>query len=272
MTWQDIARKDVNDAGRSRTMWAMVALLVVGFAAYAYGHTYLGEDTFPAFLAGLARVIGSGLPVLAILLGYKSIVHERTSGSLFLTLSFPHSRRDVALGTFVGRSVVLLAPTLAALVVAGVVGAVRYGTEGLALYPWFLLATALYGIAFLGISMALSMWTTVDRRITFGALGSYLLLVQLYDNFHSLTILVLHRFDFRVFADMPDWALLFRLLKPSEAYYRLLRAGFDVGLAGRYVGDSAPVYVEWWMALALLAAWCVLPLAVGFRRFGSVDL
>ncbi len=272
MTWQDIARKDVSDAGRSRTLWALAGLLLVGFVGYSYGHTYLGEDSFPAFLEGLAQVIGSGLPLLGILLGYKSIVHERKSGSLFLTLSFPHSRRDVIVGKFVGRAIVLLAPTLVALIVAGVVGAVRYGTDGLALFPWFLLATALYGVVFVAISMALSMWTTVDRWITFGALGSYLLLVQLWDNFHSLTILLLHRFDFSVFADMPDWALLFRLLKPSEAYYRLLRAGFDVSLAGRYVGDGTPLYVEWWMALVLLALWCAVPLAVGFRRFGTTDL
>jgi len=272
MTWQDVARKDVGDAGRSRALWVMVALLVVGFAGYAYGHTYLGEDTFPAFLEGLAQVIGVALPVLGILLGYKSIVHERTSGSLFLTLSFPHSRQDVVVGTFVGRAVVLLAPTLLALLVAAGVGAARYGTDGLAMVPWFVVATALYGIAFVGISMGLSMWTTVDRWITFGALGSYLLLVQLWDNFHSLTLLVLHRFDFQVLADMPDWALLFRLVKPSEAYYRLLRAGFDVGLAGRYVGEGTPLYVEWWMGLLVLGAWCAVPLAVGFRRFGTVDL
>jgi ABC-2 type transport system permease protein len=272
MTWQEVAYKDVHDASRSRTLWGLVALLVVAFGGYAFGHTYVGADTFPAFLEGLARLIGSTLPILGILLGYKSVVHERTSGSLFLTLSFPHSRRDVVVGKFLGRAVVLLAPTLAALVVASVVGAVRYGTDGALMLPWFLLATALYGVAFVAIAMALSMWTTVDRRITFGALGSYLLLVQLYDNFHSLTILVLHRFDFTILADMPDWALLFRLLKPSEAYYRLLRAGFDVGLAGRYVGDGTPLYVEWWMALVLLAAWCVLPLAAGFRRFDVTDL
>jgi len=272
MSWRDIAHKDVHDASRSRTLWLVSGVLLLAFVGYAVGHTYLGDETFTSFLGGLATVIGIGLPVLGILLGYKSVVHERTSGSLALTLSFPHSRRDVVVGKFVGRAVVLLGPTLVALVAAGVVGAVRYGTDGVALYPWFVVATALYGIAFVGIAMALSMVTTVDRWITFGALGSYLLLVQLWDNFHTITVLVLHRFDFQVLGNMPDWTLLFRLLKPSESYYRLLRAGFDIGQAGRYVGESAPAYVDWWMALALLVAWCVLPLALGFRRFARADL
>jgi ABC-type transport system involved in multi-copper enzyme maturation permease subunit len=272
VSWRVVARKDVSDAGRSRSLWALTGLLAVAFVGYAVAHGYLGAETFTAFLGGLTAVVASLLPILGIGIGYKSIVHERTSGSLFLTLSFPHSRRDVVLGTFLGRATVLFVPTLAALSVAGVVGAVLYGTDGAALYPLFLLATGLYGVAFVGITVALSMSTTAERRITYGALGSYLLLVQFWENLHSLTVLVLHRFDFTVLADMPDWTLLFRLLKPSESYYRLVRAGFDVGFAGRYVGEGAPLYVGWLMALALLAAWVAVPLALGFRRFRRADL
>ena len=272
MTWQTVAYKDIHDASRSRTLWLVSGLLTVAFVGYSFGHTYVGEPTFLAFLQGLATLVGAFLPLLAVLLGYKSIVQGRTTGSLHLTLSFPNSRKDVVVGKFVGRSVVLLVPTAAALAIAGVVGVARYGGDGALLYPWFLLATALYGISFIGIAIALSMSTTVDRWITFGAIGVYLLLVQIWDNLHTATLLVLHRFDFTVLSDMPDWALLFRLIKPSESYYRLIRVGFDIGQAGRYVGEGAPFFVNWWMALVLLVAWCVVPLALAFRRFNSTDL
>lgn len=272
MSWRDIAHKDFHDASRSRGLWALSGLLVLAFVGYGLVHRYVGATTFTSFLQRLAVLVASLLPILGIGLGYKSIVHERTSGSLFLTLSFPHSRRDIAFGTFIGRSVVLLAPTLVSLVLAGAVGGVLYGTDGALLFPVFLLVTALYGVAFVGISIALSMATTADRRVTLAALGSYLLLVQFWDNLHSLTLLVLHRFDFTVLSDIPDWALLFRLLKPSEAYYRVLRAGFDVGLAGQYVGPDAPLYVGWWMALVLLAAWAAVPFAISYRRFATADL
>lgn len=272
MTWQTVARKDIHDAARSRTIWLVAGLLVIAFVGYGFAHTYVGADTFPSFLQGLATLVGVFLPLLAILLGYKSIAHERTTGSLQLTLSFPNSRRDVVVGKYVGRSLVLLVPMAATLAIAGVVGVARYGSDGALLYPWFLLATAVYGIAFVGIAIGLSMSTSVDRRITFGAIGAYLLLVQIWDNIHTATLLTLHRFDFSVLSDMPDWALLFRLVKPSESYYRLVRAGFDVGQAGRYVGDSAPFFVDWWMALVVLVAWCLVPLVVAFRRFGAADL
>lgn len=271
MSWRVIASKDVREASRSRTFWLLVGLLVVVFGGYTVGHSYLGEETFPAFVAGIAGLVGVFLPVVALVIGYKSIVHERTSGSLSLTLSLPHSRSDLVVGTLLGRSLVLLGPTLLALALAGVGGAVLYGTEGATMYPWFLAASALYGLAFVALAVGLSLSTTADRWITFGALGGYLLLVQLWDNLHSLTLLFLHRFEFAVLTDMPDWALLFRMVKPSESYYRLLRAGFDVSLADRYVGD-VPIYVDWWMALLVLAAWVVVPLAVGYRRFRDADL
>lgn len=272
MTWRTVARKDVHDASRSRTLWLLSGLLLVAFVGYALVHGRVGRETFSAFLGGLAALVGALLPLLAILLGYKSIARGRTTGRLYLTLAFPNSRRDVVVGKFVGRSSVLLVPVAVALLLAGVVAAVRYGSAGAVLFPWFLVATALYGVAFVGIAVGLSMSTAVDRRITFGAIGLYFLLVQLWDNIHTATLLILHRFDFTVLSDMPDWALLFRLLKPSESYYRLVRAGFDIGQASRYVGDSAPVFVDWWLALAVLVAWCVVPLALGFRRFGAADL
>jgi len=272
VSWRDIACRDVHDASRSRGVWVLFGLLTLVSVGYAYLHTYLGDPTFPTFLGGLTGVVSATLPVLAVLVGYKSVVHERTSGSLVLTLSFPHSRWDFLVGKLVGRSVVLLAPTVLALALAGVVGAVRYGTDGAALYPWFLVAAALYGLAFVGISVGLSLSTTVDRWITLGAFGSYFLLVTLWSGLHSLTLLVLHRFDGRVLADMPDWALLFRLAGPGEAFDRLVRAGFDVGLAPRYVGADAPVYVDWWIAVVLLVAWFAVPVALGFRRFRTADL
>jgi len=272
VSWRVVARKDVRDASRSKTIWVLVALLTLLSVGYAVVHEYLGPAEFPAFLNGLAGLVGAVVPILALLLGYKSIVDDRTDGSMFLALSFPHSRGDIVAGTLVGRAVVLLAPTLVALVTAGAVGAVRYGTESAALYPLFVAATALYGVAFLGVAIGLSMWTTVDRWITLGAFGVYMLAVNLWGGLHSFALLFLHRFDGTVLADLPDWALLFRLAGPGESYDRLLAAAFDLDRAGRYVADGTPVYVDWWVAVVLLVVWFALPLAVGYRRFQRTDL
>lgn len=272
MSWRVIARKDVRDAGRAPAFWLLSGLLSLAFVGYAVGLWYVGREAFLAYVDGVAGLVGLGVPAVAILLGYKSIAGERSSGSLFLSLSFPHSRLDLALGKFVGRSVVLLAPTLAALAVAGGVAAALLGTDGLLWYPWFLAATALYGVAFVGVAVGLSMATDVDRTITLGALGGYVLLVQLWDDLLTVTVLLLHRFRFQVLRNPPDWMLGVGLAQPSEAYYRLLRAGFDVDRAAQFVGDGVPAYVDWPAALLLLVAWAAVPMAVGYWRFVDADL
>jgi ABC-type transport system involved in multi-copper enzyme maturation permease subunit len=270
VTWRDIAYKDVHDASRSRTLWLLSGFMLVVFVGYAVGHGYGGEERFVAFLDGLVGLVGPVLPLLGIFLGYRSVADDRTSGSLLLSLSFPHSRRDLVAGTAAGRGAVLLVPAVVTLSLAGIAGGVQYGTDGALMYWWFLLVTALYGVAFVAVGIALSVTTTTERRITLGAVGLYLLLVHLWGTLVTITISVLHRFDPGV--STPDWVALVRLLQPTEAYDRLLRAGFDIERAGQFVGDAAPVYVDWWAALLVLVAWVVVPLALGYRRFATADL
>lgn len=245
---------------------------MITLIGYTVAHDQIGKSTFPALVRGLITIVGVFVPLLAVLLGYKSISRERTNGSMQLTLTFPNRRRDVVIGKFVARSVVLLIPVVTILLLTGGIGIIRYGSDGLLVYPWFLVVTSLYGSAFLGLSIGVSMSTTVDRRITFGAVGTYILLVHIWDNIHSMILLILHRFDSQVLSNMPDWALLFRLLKPSEAYYRLLQIGFDMEQAALYVGEEAPLFLDWWVAVVILIAWCLLPLIGGYRRFEIADL
>lgn len=272
MSWRTIARKNVADAARSRAAWVLTALLALLFVGYAFAHGFVGDPTFVAFLDRQAQAVVSLVPIIALLLGYKSVAADRDSGALLLILALPHSRRDVIAGTFVGRTVVLLVPTLVILTVASVVAAVRYGTDGALLFPWFLLATALYGAAFVGVAVALSAADFTDRRLTMAAVGAYLFLVSFYGSFHSLIMVLLHRGEFQVLGNLPDWALLFRLLQPGEAYYRLLRLGFDIEAASQYLAPDAPLYVGWWMGAVILLVWALGPLALGYRRFRAGDV
>jgi len=270
MSWRHIATKDLHQSRRSAGIWLLAALSLLLYVGYAAAHTYFGTPSFGTFVSGLAGVTAMSLPVFGLLLGYKSIIHERKSGGIFLTLSGPQSRRELVLGTVVGRVVVLLVPTVVSLVLAGVLGAIRYGTQGVLFYPWFVFVTALYGVAFVALAVGLSMSTTIDRRITLSALGSFVLLGPFWGNVHRFGLLFLHRFDLSVLSDIPSWALLIRLWAPTESYYRLLAVTFEIDQAAQYVGG--PLYVDWWMGLIVLLAWCSISIVLGFRRFESADL
>jgi len=289
VSWRDIACRDVHDASRSRGVWVLFGLLTLVSVGYAYLHTYLGDPTFPTFLGGLTGVVSATLPVLAVLVGYKSVVHERTSGSLVLTLSFPHSRWDFLVGKLVGRSVVLLAPTVLALALAGVVGAVRYGTDGAALYPWFLVAAALYGLAFVGISVGLSLSTTVDRWITLGAFGSYFVLVILYV-FPVVQIPSMVRWLHTTLlgADPnPDLYNAVQYTSPYLAYRKATNLVFptdmrqvifgsslpdDISYGSAATNTELPIYLQDEFSVVILAFWLVVPLLVGYWLFERADL
>jgi len=270
VSWRTVAHKDVRDAGRSRTLWALFGFLSILFVGYAAAYSYVGDGSFVGFVGGVVGLVDGAVPILGIVLGYRSISDDRADGSLLLSLSLPQSRRDLLVGTVLGRSIVLLVPTLLGLSIAGIYAALQYGTEGALAYPLFLLATVLYGASFVAVGVGLSASTTVDRRITYGAVGAYLLLVVLWGTLVSFVVAVLHRFNASL--GMPDWALLLQLVEPGQSYARLLRVGFDIGRAGRYVGEGTPPFVDWWAALAVLALWIAVPLAIGYRRFGSGDL
>ncbi|OAQ51316.1 copper ABC transporter permease [Natrinema mahii] len=270
MSWRDIARKDVHDASRSRTLWLLLGLLSVLFGGYAVASASAGDGTFAGFVTGSVGLVDGFLPILGILLGYRSISDDRTDGSLLLSLSLPQSRREVLVGTAVGRTVTLLVPTLFGLSVAGLYAALRYGTTGAIAYPWFLFATALYGASFVAVAVALSASVTADRRITYGAVGGYLLLVGLWRPLSSFAVAFLHRFDTSL--GTPDWALFLQFAEPGEAYARLLHAGFDIERANRYVGDGVPAFVDWWAALVILVGWITIPLLIGSRQLERGDL
>lgn len=272
MNWQAIAQKDVQDAGRSKTLWIIFMLFVLLSVGYVVLEAVLNDITFAETVDGLAGVIGTLLPVIALLLGYKSIAYERINGSIALLLSFPHSRRDLVIGKYVGRSLVLLVPIVIALLLAGIAAVLLIDTAGALRYPWFLMMTALYGLAFLAVAIGISMSTTEDRRVTLGAFGAYLLFVTFWDNVVTTVLVVLYRFDFEILLALPEWVYLANLLKPSEAYYRLLHVAFDLDRATQYFDPGAPWYVGWWMALFVLFAWVVIPIVIGFHRFEKADL
>ncbi|WP_254522268.1 ABC transporter permease [Natrinema caseinilyticum] len=270
MSWRDVAHKDIYDASRSRTIWVLFGLLSLLFVGYAAAYASVGDGTFTGFVTGVVGLVDRVLPLLGILLGYRAISDDRNAGSLLLSMAFPQSRGDLLVGKTLGRTVVLLVPTLLGLSIAGLYAALRYGIEGAIAYPWFLFATALYGGSFVAVAVALSASTTNDRRITYGAVGAYLLVVVLWRSLVSFAVAFLHRFDPSL--GTPDWALVLQLVEPGEAYARLLDVGFDVERASRYVGDGAPAFVDWWATLAVLLVWIAVSLAVGHRRFGASDL
>lgn len=269
MRWQQIARKDVGDAVRGRQLHLLVAvfaLLGLGIGYFADG--FVGE-ILVFFLTFLAPLVGLGF-------SQQSIVGKRSSHELAVLLGLPFSRRDVVVGTVVGR-IVLLAASLASIYVATVVGSLVGGGQVNAgtVAVGFVVALGL-GAIFVSIALGISTATRSTTLASLGAFGAFLLFVfQLWRLLPDGTLFLLNGFSFP--ADRPTWAVVFDQLSPF-AGVRNAVAGVAPELAdvmpvvARSVPDDPPLYMEPAFGVAVAAVWFAAPVTVGYLYFARSDL
>jgi len=269
MSWQTVAWKDVRDSIRSRGLWALLALFGLLVAVFAYvGWVDQGSAVEP-FVVLTAEGFGIIVPIVAIVIGYKAVIEERRSGTIALLLSFPHTRRDIVLGKFVGRALVLTVPLLLALGAMFAVIVTLYDNAPVGSYLLFVGLNVVYGVAFLAIAIGLSMVLRSGRQVTAGAFGAYIILVMFWD----ALITVLWRFN-PPNLQLPDWALLVQLASPVESYNRIVDALFDLepGLTPTLSSAEAPWYVGPEVAFVVLIGWIGLTLGLGYAQFRRTDL
>lgn len=272
MSWQAIARKDFLDAVRSRTLWGLLVLFVGLLLVVSYAGQAGSETELVQFVEFTAEGFALFVPLVAVVIGYKAIVDERESGTIALLLSFPHTRLDMVVGKFLGRSAVLAIPIVVGLLVASGAIVFLYDSFPVVEYLLFAVLSVMLGLAFLGIAVALSMLTTSSRRVTAGAFGAYIVLAVLWRDLVDAIVLILWRFDGQILAAPPDWVLLAQLASPVESFYRLVTALFDTDSGAIYTVPDAPWFVDAWVAALLLVGWVVVSLGLGYLRFSRVDL
>ncbi|MFT4931912.1 MAG: ABC-2 type transport system permease protein, partial [Natronomonas sp.] len=129
MSMVAVARKDFQDAVRSRSLWTL-SVVFVGLAMLT---TYMYIE-FPEMLGGEEELSGVGLGLFlagiaslfigltAIVITYKALAGERELGSMKLLLGLPHTRRDVVFGKVLGRTATLAIPIVVGFGAAGLYG------------------------------------------------------------------------------------------------------------------------------------------------------
>ncbi len=282
MSWVAVARKDIDDAIRSRTLLGLVVVLTLlevlvfalpGFLADGFpvaGAVWL--ITFPASIVA---------PLVALVASYLAVAGERESGSVKILLGLPPSRGDVVLGKFVGRAVVVELAILASFAVGAVVLLVAFGEFPFVAYALVTALTGFLAVAFVGLAVGLSAAAPSRARAMAPAIGLYVLFVVLWDLFvTALPIAADWLFSVTLRSATVD---LITILSPPKAYGRLINSmvipslretlpdGMAAGLPS-LAPSSGPLYLQDPFVLGLLAAWTVLPLLLGYWRFARADL
>ncbi|MEY7850390.1 ABC transporter permease [Natrarchaeobius sp. A-rgal3] len=240
-----------------RGRWA-IALTAI-FAAFALGLTTfsgssVSPEGFERTVASLAVLAVYLVPLVALAFGYDAIVGREESGWLHTLFALPVERAWLAVGTALGRAVVLASATILGFGIAGAFLLREFGLGGFDAYAGFLLATVGLGLAFLSIAILVS---SIAGEKTH-ALGVSLLVWAWFVLVHDLLGLGL------VAAfDLSGAAVSAMVLANPTGIFRALvlgslGAGGDAGFATVLAesGLSSPVLV------AALIAWIALPIAL----------
>lgn len=265
MSLRTVAEKYAVDTHRTRAAWVAAALFVVvfGFVGWNAAWSYrgdVGELTSGGLQMGTAVLV----PLVTIALGHGAIAADRETGALRVLLAYPHSRRDVVAGAFLGRLVPVLAAVglgLLASVVAYAVRAGRLPSGEFLVLAGFVLLWTLFGVS---LAVAVSALTSTGRRAVAAGLGAYIVFVFLWDWVPSEIVRRTRPID--QWYPLPTWAQFATKLDPVSGF-------MDSTRLLMFTPDEPLSYYETMPFLAgVLLVWTALPLALALWRFPKTDL
>ena len=276
-----IAQKDFRDSLRTRSIWIIAGVMTILSLSHilAFISSPVSEQHTRPFVFAVAQFT-LWIPLAAIGIGFKSVVGERTSGSIRILLGQPATRRSVVFGTYLGRILILTTTILLALCLVGVVVTIEFGTLGIIDVIGGTVALLLFAFAWIGFVVGASSLVASETRAIGLVIGVYTLVEPLWQNL----ILRLFAFVFTgtiqipnqasVFYSMenPTWYLYVNRLSPAEAF-NAARYYIPELIEGVLYGTtvSGPLLPNLF-GIVVLVGWATIPTYLGYRQFERVDL
>jgi len=270
MSWGTVARTDFRRAVSQRGVWALLTGFLLGFGGIAALLLYVGEPEWQTYLVVVGAGAGLLIPLAGIILGYDTIVGERESGTIALTLSLPQSRGALVVGKLVSRTALLLAAITGAGLITAVGMAVTYPGFPVGQYAKLLLCIGGYGAVFVWLSTALSVAISTSRRVIVAAFGAYLTLTLFWNGLITAVVFVLFRFQPP--PEPEQWATFATFVGPYTAYQYLLAEVGEIGATPPIAVTSTASFITPVTAVLSLLAWTVVPVIAGYAVFTQRDL
>lgn len=273
-----VTKKEFLDSIRSYTLIGLVVLFVV-FAVFLasiqwipnlYANTSGNPNTL-ALLNSMRQPSVFLIPWVGLMVGYKAIAGERSSGSIRLILGLPNTRREVFFGKVIGQTAVVSVAILIGYGAAALVALISYDSFALFEFSTYTLLTMLYALVCISIAIGFSASTKSQKRALAGAITVYSLILFLWDVIAAVLATLTIGYTVPV-GEQPAWLSIFFALNPSTAFAHATRA-----VIPEYREITFFPYLEtnfWvdWYGFIIMMLWIVIPLTLGYLCFSRADL
>lgn len=261
MTLPVLVRRNVLDPVRSRSIWILLGTfaLVFGFIGYLLGGSVGGGLAFT-----VAQVMAVLAPLAALGFSYDALAGPRQSGSLRVLLSYPYTRRELVVGTLVGRVIVVGLGVAVGVLVGAVATLLFGGAVDVANVASVLALSLLLSTAIVGLSVGISASVRTSSRAAIVAFGAYLLFSTFWNYVPAAVRYALAGFSPPA-GPTPEWTFVWNQLNPVNAFRTASASLLQDPL-------SAAFYHALWFSVLVLVGWFVLSAVLGTVRFERTDL
>jgi ABC-2 type transport system permease protein len=211
------------------------------------------------------------LPLVGLIGSYAALVGERTTGSVRFLLGLPNSREDAYLGKYLSRSLVVLVPLVAGVLLAAVVVGTSFEDGSFLALVGVGLVSVPYALVFVGIGLTASAVADTDNRAVAMVVGAFVVLRAGWPALQWVGLQSLPRMQRY---PRPEWYFWFGRVNPINAYVKASEAflasdGHPLITEARGL-SSVAITLEF--ALFVLLAWAVAAPLVGYWYFQRRDL
>ncbi|MCK4332596.1 MAG: ABC transporter permease [Thermoplasmatales archaeon] len=273
-----IAKKEIMDNIRNKwiiTMSIIFALLTL-VTSYFGSIFSTGWQDLGATISGMMVLVQFLVPIIALILGYATIIGEIERGSMSSLLSQSITRLEILLGKFLGLGSILAFTIFIGFGIAGIVIALNVPDVNFVNYLVFIGSTIIIGLIFLSISVFFS---TIFKKRT-SAIGGAIFLWFL---FNMILPMVLAGVLFTVVGlekgaailsglqNAPMWYYLISLLNPLSIYGTFNILTLDISMQPGTV-SSFPDFFSGELMILLMIVWIIFFQLLAFWRFNKKDI
>lgn len=272
MSLVGVFRQDLLDIRNSRLFWMVLIvcpLLTIG-SFYGVMATMPAQNRSALFgVFGMTFPVLFFVPIVALMAASSAIARERESGTIRYLLGLPNARWEVVLGKFFSRAVLVGGGFSVGFIGVAAFSVALFDRPRLLMLVVFALLTALFASGYVGLAVGISAVADSQMRAITGAVGSYLVWAFFWLPFVPSSAPSLAE----NYAGVTGESLaLFEAISPSMAFAHSLQLLGPMAERLAKTMTSESVLISPIVAVGVLLAWTVVPLAVGYWRFRSAEI